>query len=165
MIFNSKKIDNISFGWYAVFKDNSVITELDNLPWIKVPKKKDIVILGLKCRHRHAELIDKAAYAPPRERRSLSFSYSSLDFKKLDNLAESKDLKNYISKAKTKAEADKRLAYYLKKNNIDGRQLINKEPVEKVVSKTILFYDKEGFRGYCVEAATARFKEVFFPYN
>lgn len=65
MVYSSPKINTLTGGFYAVFKDGSVITE-DEMPWVSVPNKKDIVIMGLKRHNKHFELRDKV-FGPPGE--------------------------------------------------------------------------------------------------
>jgi hypothetical protein len=66
MVFAHPKINTLEGGWYVVYGDGSVVTEND-MPWIKVPNKTDIKIMGLKWRHKHFELEGKKAYVAPGE--------------------------------------------------------------------------------------------------
>lgn len=65
MVYSSPKINALTGGFYVVFKDGSVITE-EEMPWISIPNKKDIVIMGLKRCHKHYELTGKT-FGPPGE--------------------------------------------------------------------------------------------------
>jgi hypothetical protein len=59
------KINQLEGGWYVIFRDGSVVTHKDK-PWAKIPKK-DIMVMGLKWRHKYIELRDKDNYIPPGE--------------------------------------------------------------------------------------------------
>jgi hypothetical protein len=66
MVYSHEKINLLDGGWYVVYKDGSVISEKE-MPWIKVPNKKNIKIMGLKWRNRQVEFKDKENYIPPGE--------------------------------------------------------------------------------------------------
>lgn len=65
MPYSHEKINTLTGGWYVVFTDGSVITEAE-MPWISVPNKKDIKLMGLKRHNKHYELQDKV-FGPPGE--------------------------------------------------------------------------------------------------
>lgn len=65
MPFANEKINQLEGGWYVVYKDGSVITMDEAGTWKNVTNRKEIKIVGLKCRHKHYELIDKELYIPP----------------------------------------------------------------------------------------------------
>jgi len=65
MPYTHEKINKLEGGWYVVYNDGTVITMEEAEYWRKVPNKKDIKIVGLKCRHKHYELVDKGMYIPP----------------------------------------------------------------------------------------------------
>lgn len=75
MVWNHEKINNLTGGWYVVFKDGSVITE-EEMPWIQVPNKKDIKIMALKRHQKHYELQDKL-FGPPGETHVRELSIAS----------------------------------------------------------------------------------------
>lgn len=58
---------NMQRGWIAVFKDGEVICE-DDMPWIKVPKKKNIRKMILKWDDRFWSFDDKEHYTVPKKR-------------------------------------------------------------------------------------------------
>lgn len=65
MPYNHPKINQLTGGWYAVFNDGSVIIEPE-MPWVLVPNKKEIKLMGLKRHNKHYELQDKL-FGPPGE--------------------------------------------------------------------------------------------------
>lgn len=67
-LFEHPKINIMADGWYVVYHNGSVVTEHDVPSWGKVPKKKQIARLGLKWRHKRAEVKDKSNYIPPGSR-------------------------------------------------------------------------------------------------
>lgn len=76
MPYSHNKINLLEGGWYVVFNDGSVVVEGD-MPWIKVPNKKDIKIMGLKWRNKHFELEGKDSYVPPGETHVRELAVSS----------------------------------------------------------------------------------------
>lgn len=66
MPYDHPKLNLLGGGWYAVFKDGSVITEED-MPWLEVPNKKDIKLMGLKRHNKYYEIEDKDIFAAPGE--------------------------------------------------------------------------------------------------
>lgn len=78
MPYNHNKVNELAGGWYAVFKDGSVITEED-MSWIEIPSKINIKLVGLKRHNKYYELEGKLAYLPPGEThmRELSMSVQS----------------------------------------------------------------------------------------
>jgi hypothetical protein len=54
-------------GWIAQYVDGTVITE-DDMPWIKVPKKKNIRRMILKWDERIWDLNDKEHYTVPKKK-------------------------------------------------------------------------------------------------
>jgi hypothetical protein len=76
MPYSHNKINELEGGWYVVFNDGNVIVE-DEMPWIKVPNKKDIKIMGLKWRNKHYELEGKDNYVPPGETHLRQLNISS----------------------------------------------------------------------------------------
>jgi len=65
MPISHEKVNILAGGFYCQFKDGSVITE-EEMPWIEVPNKKDIVVMGLKRHFKHYELQNKV-FGPPGE--------------------------------------------------------------------------------------------------
>jgi len=69
------KINVLEGGWYVVYVDGSVTTMDEVNGWRNVPDKKDIHILGLKCRNKQFELEDKLWVPPGKtEMREISVS-------------------------------------------------------------------------------------------
>lgn len=66
MVYSDPKIDRLSGGWYAVYKDGKVVTQEEG-PWCLVTNKKNIQILGIKKFNKCYELIGKENYLPPGE--------------------------------------------------------------------------------------------------
>jgi hypothetical protein len=66
MPYNHYKINILEGGWYAVYSNGEVVTE-DEMPWLQVPNKKDIKIMGLKRMNKHYELEGKENFCPPGE--------------------------------------------------------------------------------------------------
>lgn len=66
MIFDSPKLNLLNGGWYAVFKDGSVITE-EEMDWLQVPNKRNIRLMGLKRHNKYYEIADKECFGPPGE--------------------------------------------------------------------------------------------------
>lgn len=60
-------------GWIAQFQDNSVICE-DDMPWIKVPLKKNIKRMILKWDDKFWTLDNKENYSVPKKRGYLDVS-------------------------------------------------------------------------------------------
>ncbi len=60
---------NISMkrGWIAQFEDGTVICE-DDMPWNRVPEKKNICRMILKWEERIWDLVDKEHYTVPKKR-------------------------------------------------------------------------------------------------
>ncbi|KKN01094.1 hypothetical protein LCGC14_1131180 [marine sediment metagenome] len=57
----------MSKGWIAQFEDGTVICE-DDMPWNKVPKKKNIQHMILKWEERFWSLTDKEHYTVPKKK-------------------------------------------------------------------------------------------------
>lgn len=66
MPYNHQKINILEGGWYAVYHNGDVVTEAE-MPWMQVPNKKDIKIMGLKRMNKHYELSGKTNFCPPGE--------------------------------------------------------------------------------------------------
>lgn len=66
MPYSHQKINLLEGGWYVVFEDGSVITEAE-MPWVMVPNKKNIKIMGLKRHNKHYEIEGKRNYIAPGE--------------------------------------------------------------------------------------------------
>ncbi len=66
MVVSHPKINLLEGGWYAVYKSGQVITEAE-MPWVNVPNKKDIKLMGIKRMHKHLELEGKKNFCPPGE--------------------------------------------------------------------------------------------------
>jgi translation initiation factor 6 (eIF-6) len=81
MPFSHPKINQLVGGWYIVYKDSSVTTMDEVGCWRNVKNKNEIRIVGLKCKHKHYELMDKDLYVPPGETqvRELSIGGSEVD--------------------------------------------------------------------------------------
>lgn len=75
MAYKHDKINKLEGGWYIVYKNGNVITERD-MPWVQIPNKKDIDIMGLKWRNRYIELKGKDSYVPPGETQMRELSVS-----------------------------------------------------------------------------------------
>ena len=54
-------------GWIAQFNDGSIVCE-DDMPWMKVSKKKNIVKMMLKWEDRIWSIENKRAYTVPKKR-------------------------------------------------------------------------------------------------
>jgi len=78
MPYQHDKINKLEGGWYVVYEDGKVIIETD-MPWVKVPKKREIKIMGLKWRNKHFELKNKENYIPPGETHIRELAVSSND--------------------------------------------------------------------------------------
>ena len=66
MAYEHPKLNTLSGGWYAVFPDGNVITEED-MPWLEVPNKNTIKLMGLKRHNKFYEFAGKEIYASPGE--------------------------------------------------------------------------------------------------
>lgn len=66
MPYKHEKINLLNGGWYVVFHDGTVVTE-EEMPWVSVPNKKNIKIMGLKRHNKHYEIIGKENYLAPGE--------------------------------------------------------------------------------------------------
>lgn len=67
MPYNHSKINALQGGWYVVFYSGEVITEDDQIPWVMVPNKKLIKIMGLKRHNKYIEIEGKENYLAPGE--------------------------------------------------------------------------------------------------
>ena len=64
---------NMQRGWIVVFKDGSIIWE-DDMPWNKVPTKRNIIKMILKWDDRFWSLDNKENYTVPKKRGYLDVS-------------------------------------------------------------------------------------------
>ena len=67
MVWIGEKEITMSRGWVVQFKDGSVICE-DDMPWIKVPNKKNIRRMCLKWEDRLYSIDNKENYIVPQIR-------------------------------------------------------------------------------------------------
>lgn len=74
MPYNHPRLNYLRGGWYVVFEDGSVLTE-EEMPWIKVPNKKNIKLMGLKRHNKYYELEGKENYIPPGETHMKDLSF------------------------------------------------------------------------------------------
>lgn len=77
------KINILEGGWYVVYQDDTVLTMTEVSGWREVPNKKDIKIMGLKCRHKQCELVEKDIWVAPgrTEMRELSMGFENTEIR------------------------------------------------------------------------------------